>query len=211
MSWTRVHWKVAKLPGQHQRKTRQLQKCLSHTKTQCQNKCFTQKVNVKIKHLKRANQIENVSRRNINALWIFVLKTQSQPRTLLGQSEIYSRNSRNYYFDCCLYYYFIGVEKAWLCLMRRQVGNTSWHCQPRKTHKHHTPGKFSPWKGKTRNLSTNCFPHISLQVFASNHWQRRTSWCSVMVVYCLRISQLDNNGHSMRILLVIPYNDAASE
>ena len=93
-----------------------------------------------------------------------VLKTQSQPRALLGQSEIYSRNSRNNYFDCCLdYYYFIGEEKAWLCLMRRQVGNTSWHCQPRKTHKHHTPGKFSPWKGKTQNLSTNCFPHISLK------------------------------------------------
>ena len=96
-----------------------------------------------------------------------VLKTQSQPRALLGQSEIYSRlfnlDKIISLIAALIITLSIGEEKAWLCLMRRQVGNTSWHCQPRKTHKHHTPGKFSPWKGKTRNLSTNCFPHISLK------------------------------------------------
>ena len=109
--------------------------------------------------------------------YVFFENTKSAKSTFRAVRNIFQivQFGQNNHFDCCLDYYFIGEEKAWLCLMRRQVGNTSWHCQPRKTHKHHTPGKFSPWKGKTRNLSTNCFPHLSLQVFASNHWQRRTS------------------------------------
>ena len=92
--------------------------------------------------------------------------------------------------------------------------------EPRKTHKHHTPGKFSPRNGKTWILSTNCFPQLSLQNTvkvckkflpsfpASKHFLR-TSWSSVMVVYWLRFSRLDN-GHSIRVLLVIPFNDAVS-